>query len=142
MVGNLGANKPVVLLAYLFPVFFHSLLNVLHATPTSLLPNTVAFYYFLPCPNSRSVLYPHRSVSLLLSEKFGVPREGGEPGERCIPATYRLLYFIGWKPDPSQRKPLPRGSAQFSLKDISRIDEIISQVEESAPSSDSPTRPN
>ncbi|KAF5395628.1 hypothetical protein PHET_11624, partial [Paragonimus heterotremus] len=61
--------------------------------------------------------------------KFGVNRESGAPGERCIPATYRLLYFIGWKPDPSQQKPLPRGSAQFSLKDIGRIDELNKQLE-------------
>lgn len=40
--------------------------------------------------------------ALHASEKFGEAREGGEPGERCIPASYRLLYFIGWKPDPSQ----------------------------------------
>lgn len=28
-----------------------------------------------------------------------------------IPATFQILYFIGWKPDPSQPKPLARGSA-------------------------------
>nr|CAH8831546.1 unnamed protein product [Trichobilharzia regenti] len=64
------------------------------------------------------------AASVIYDEKFGVPRVGGEENERCIPATYRLLFFIGWKPDPSQSKPLPRGSAQYSLKDLHRIDEL------------------
>ncbi|OON18683.1 methyltransferase domain protein [Opisthorchis viverrini] len=76
----------------------------------------------------------HRDVLLAASaiydEKFGVSREGGDPGERCIPATYRLLYFIGWKPHPSQRQPLSPGSAKFSLKDIHRVDELQKELEE------------
>lgn len=35
-----------------------------------------------------------------------------------IPATVQVLYMIGWNPDPSQAKPIQRGSAQKSLKDI------------------------
>ena len=35
-----------------------------------------------------------------------------------VPATYGLLYMIGWKPSPEQRKPLERGSAGQSLKDV------------------------
>ncbi|CAF1130231.1 unnamed protein product [Rotaria sordida] len=38
-----------------------------------------------------------------------------------IPATYRILYFIGWKPDPSQKSPAKRGSANVSFKDIDKI---------------------
>ncbi|CAH8431518.1 unnamed protein product [Schistosoma turkestanicum] len=63
------------------------------------------------------------AASAIYNEKFSVPREDKE-SERCIPATYRLLFFIGWKPDPSQSQPLPRGSAQYSLKDLHRIDEL------------------
>lgn len=37
-----------------------------------------------------------------LLERFGTLREGGAEGERCVPATFRLLFFIAWKPDPSQ----------------------------------------
>lgn len=65
------------------------------------------------------------AASAIYDEKFGELRQNGLSGERCIPATYRLLYFIGWKPDPSQKQPLPRGSAQFSLRDLNRIDELI-----------------
>ncbi|KAK4473191.1 hypothetical protein MN116_004368 [Schistosoma mekongi] len=63
------------------------------------------------------------AASAIYNEKFSVPRVDNET-ERCIPATYKLLFFIGWKPDPSQSKPLPRGSAQYSLRDLHRIDEI------------------
>lgn len=35
-----------------------------------------------------------------------------------IPATYRLIYMIGWKSSPNQPKPLERGSGMVSIKDI------------------------
>ncbi|KAI1811013.1 S-adenosyl-L-methionine-dependent methyltransferase, partial [Poronia punctata] len=35
-----------------------------------------------------------------------------------IPATFRLIYMIGWKESKDQAKPLPRGSGEVSLKDI------------------------
>lgn len=35
-----------------------------------------------------------------------------------LPATFRIIYMIGWKPSANQRKPLPRGSGQISMKDI------------------------
>lgn len=40
----------------------------------------------------------------------------GEEGH--VPATYALVYMIGWKPSPDQRKPLEPGSAAQSLKDV------------------------
>nr|CAG4642644.1 EOG090X09JT [Evadne anonyx] len=42
-----------------------------------------------------------------------------------IPATFQVIYMIGWKPDPSQPKPLERGSGNVSMKDIYRIDDIV-----------------
>ncbi|KAF8559137.1 S-adenosyl-L-methionine-dependent methyltransferase [Imleria badia] len=41
---------------------------------------------------------------------------GNEDGS--IPATFQVIYMIGWKPSPTQPKPLERGSAQTSLKDV------------------------
>ena len=38
-----------------------------------------------------------------------------------VPATFQLLYFIGWKPDPSHKGPSPRGSATASLKDLGKL---------------------
>jgi NADH dehydrogenase [ubiquinone] 1 alpha subcomplex assembly factor 5 len=40
--------------------------------------------------------------------------EGGE----TIPATFRMIYMIGWKEGPNQSQPLPRGSGQINIKDI------------------------
>ena len=44
---------------------------------------------------------------------------GNEDGS--LPATYQILYFIGWKQGENQQKPLPRGSGQVSLKDLSKV---------------------
>ncbi|KAF2686097.1 S-adenosyl-L-methionine-dependent methyltransferase [Lentithecium fluviatile CBS 122367] len=57
----------------------------------------------------------HRDV-LLAAE--GIYRElhGNEDG--TLPATFRLIYMIGWKPSPKQAKPLDRGTGMFSIKDF------------------------
>ncbi len=49
----------------------------------------------------------------------------GEEGK--IRATFQFINFIAWKPDPSQPKPMPRGSGQISFKDLHRLDEIIKE---------------
>ncbi|RPB15363.1 S-adenosyl-L-methionine-dependent methyltransferase [Morchella conica CCBAS932] len=41
---------------------------------------------------------------------------GNEDG--TLPATFRIIYMIGWKASENQPKPLPRGSGQISMKDI------------------------
>ncbi|KAF2428744.1 S-adenosyl-L-methionine-dependent methyltransferase [Tothia fuscella] len=41
---------------------------------------------------------------------------GNEDGS--VPATFRLIYMIGWKHAPTQAKPLQRGSGMVSIKDI------------------------
>jgi NADH dehydrogenase [ubiquinone] 1 alpha subcomplex assembly factor 5 len=41
---------------------------------------------------------------------------GNEDGS--IPATFRIIYMIGWKAGTNQPKPLARGSGQVNLKDI------------------------
>ncbi|XP_058461029.1 arginine-hydroxylase NDUFAF5, mitochondrial [Malaya genurostris] len=38
-----------------------------------------------------------------------------------ITATFQVIYFVGWKPSPTQPKPLERGSADVSLKDLASI---------------------
>lgn len=42
-----------------------------------------------------------------------------------IPATFQVYSFIGWKPHESQPKPVRRGSATFSLKDIKDLDKVV-----------------
>ncbi|KAJ2899228.1 S-adenosyl-L-methionine-dependent methyltransferase [Zalerion maritima] len=48
----------------------------------------------------------------------GIYRElhGNEDGS--IPATFRIIYMIGWRDSPNQPQPKPRGSAEFNLKDV------------------------
>ena len=45
------------------------------------------------------------------NESDGMAEGGG------VPATFSIIYLIGWSPAPTQPKPLPRGSAKHSLKD-------------------------
>jgi NADH dehydrogenase [ubiquinone] 1 alpha subcomplex assembly factor 5 len=35
-----------------------------------------------------------------------------------VPATFRLIYMIGWKEGEGQQQPLPRGSGMVSIKDV------------------------
>ncbi|OCL10342.1 S-adenosyl-L-methionine-dependent methyltransferase [Glonium stellatum] len=53
---------------------------------------------------------------LLAAEAIYRELHGNEDGS--IPATFRLIYMIGWKEGPNQTKPLPRGSGMVSIKDI------------------------
>ena len=39
-----------------------------------------------------------------------------------IPATFQILFLIGWTPSDKQAKPAERGSGTLSLKDIDKID--------------------
>jgi NADH dehydrogenase [ubiquinone] 1 alpha subcomplex assembly factor 5 len=38
-----------------------------------------------------------------------------------IPATFQVIHLIGWKPHESQPKPLKRGSATMSFKDLDKL---------------------
>ena len=40
-----------------------------------------------------------------------------------VPATFQVIYMIGWAPHDSQLRPLKRGSATRSLKDLSSGDD-------------------
>ena len=56
-------------------------------------------------------------------ELYGYRREGdgirGEgDGEWVLPATFRVIFMIGWTPGEGQQKPLQRGSGQVSMKDV------------------------
>ncbi|MCJ1365171.1 hypothetical protein MMC16_004291 [Acarospora aff. strigata] len=53
---------------------------------------------------------------LLANEAIYRELHGNDDG--TIPATFRMIYMIGWKEGQGQPKPLPRGSGQINLKDI------------------------
>ena len=53
---------------------------------------------------------------LLASEAIYRELHGNEDG--TLPATFRMIYMIGWKEGEGQPTPLPRGSGQINIKDI------------------------
>lgn len=53
---------------------------------------------------------------LLANEAIYRELHGNEDGS--IPATFRIIYMIGWRESPDQAKPLARGSGEINLKDI------------------------
>lgn len=62
------------------------------------------------------------AAAAIYKELYGKTREDGTP---YIPSTFQIIYLLGWKPHPSQPKPLQRGTGQVSLKDLHKLDEII-----------------
>lgn len=60
-------------------------------------------------PLSREVLLANEAIYRSLH------MEEGAPG---IPATFRMIYMIGWKEGKNQPQPLQRGSGDVNLKDI------------------------
>ncbi|KUI67049.1 NADH dehydrogenase [ubiquinone] 1 alpha subcomplex assembly factor 5 [Cytospora mali] len=53
---------------------------------------------------------------LLANEAIYRELHGNEDGS--IPATFRIIYMIGWHDSPDQASPLARGSGEVNLKDI------------------------
>ncbi|KAF9741857.1 hypothetical protein PMIN04_008020 [Paraphaeosphaeria minitans] len=58
---------------------------------------------------------PIQRDALLAAEGIYRALHGNEDGS--LPATFRLIYMIGWKSSPTQAKPLERGTGMFSIKD-------------------------
>lgn len=53
---------------------------------------------------------------LLANEAIYRELHGNEDG--AIPATFRIIYMIGWHDSPDMAKPLARGSGDINLKDV------------------------
>lgn len=62
------------------------------------------------------------AASAIYKEMYG--------NDQGVPATYQVIYFIGWKPHPKQPKPAQRGSGQISLKDLENLEEITKKLTE------------
>ncbi|CED84030.1 Predicted methyltransferase [Phaffia rhodozyma] len=56
------------------------------------------------------------SASAIYEALHGVPSENGQTTN--IPATFEVIFLMGWKPADSQPKPLERGSGKTNLKDV------------------------
>ncbi|OTF70027.1 methyltransferase-like protein, partial [Euroglyphus maynei] len=63
------------------------------------------------------------------SEKTKSFKPDNDDQNSCIPATFQIFYFIGWKPHPSQPTPAKRGSATVSIKDIPNIEKLLKNSE-------------
>uniref|UniRef100_A0A8D3C2T1 Uncharacterized protein n=1 Tax=Scophthalmus maximus TaxID=52904 RepID=A0A8D3C2T1_SCOMX len=68
------------------------------------------------CSWNRRML--HRDTILAAAAIY---REMYGQEDESVPASFEILYMIGWKPHESQAKPAPRGSATVSLGDLSKI---------------------
>ncbi|KAL9916452.1 arginine-hydroxylase NDUFAF5, mitochondrial [Glossina fuscipes] len=47
--------------------------------------------------------------------------------DKGVPATFQIIYLVGWKPGPNQPVPLARGSGEVSLKDLGKMIESSSK---------------
>lgn len=66
--------------------------------------------------NAVSLRRPHLSRdTLLAADAIYRALHGNEDG--TLPATFQVIFAIGWKPAASQPKPLKRGTAKTSLKE-------------------------
>ncbi|KAL2043040.1 hypothetical protein N7G274_004099 [Stereocaulon virgatum] len=54
----------------------------------------------------------------VLAATEGIYRELHGNGGESVPATFRIIYMIGWSEGDGQSKPLPRGTGQVNMKDI------------------------
>ena len=61
-------------------------------------------------PISRDVLLANEAIYRALHCE--------EDKQDVIPATFRIIYMIGWKEGAGQAQPLARGSGQINMKDI------------------------
>ncbi|XP_011310474.1 NADH dehydrogenase [ubiquinone] 1 alpha subcomplex assembly factor 5 [Fopius arisanus] len=62
------------------------------------------------------------AAAAIYEELYGKTKDDGSI---YVPATFQIIYMLGWKPDASQPKPLDRGTGDVSLKDLYKLDEII-----------------
>lgn len=45
----------------------------------------------------------------------------GNEEDKSVPATFQVIYMIGWAPHESQQRPKERGSQEFSLKELGDV---------------------
>ncbi|EIW82267.1 S-adenosyl-L-methionine-dependent methyltransferase [Coniophora puteana RWD-64-598 SS2] len=68
---------------------------------------------------SNSVLGRRHIISRdTLTAASAIYKEMHGTQEGNIPATFQVIYMIGWKPAPNQPKPLERGTGETSLNEV------------------------
>ena len=75
---------------------------------------------------SREIMFASNAI---YSDLYGETRHNDQTGEVevSLPATFQVYYWIGWKPDPKQPKPLKPQKSDVSLKDLYKLDEIFAK---------------
>lgn len=63
----------------------------------------------------------HLSRETLLAASAIYNELYAKPNTKGVPATFQIIYLVGWKPGPNQPKPLERGSGEVSLKDLGKV---------------------
>ncbi|KAJ0182991.1 hypothetical protein K1T71_000967 [Dendrolimus kikuchii] len=58
------------------------------------------------------------AAAAIYDEMYG--KDFPERNSRGVPATFQIINFLGWKPDPSQPRPMERGSDEI-IKDTKKI---------------------
>lgn len=84
-------------------------------------PNTLALMEDLQAMGESNAVLgrevgPMKKDVLLASEAIYRELHGNEDG--TLPATFRMIYMIGWKEGPNQAQPLARGSGEINITDI------------------------
>ncbi|KAH8819960.1 S-adenosyl-L-methionine-dependent methyltransferase [Xylogone sp. PMI_703] len=84
-------------------------------------PNTFALMQDLQAMGESNAVFGREMGAIgrdVLLANEGIYRElnGNEDGS--IPATFKMIYMIGWKEGENQPQPLARGSGQVNIKDI------------------------
>lgn len=59
------------------------------------------------------------AAAAIYKDLYGKKNENDD--DVSVSATFQIIYFVGWKPAPNQPKPLERGSATVSLKDLDKV---------------------
>jgi SAM-dependent methyltransferase len=104
---------------FALPVVDADIITVDYSSPLKLMQDlrgmgasNVAFSRLMK-PTRRAVIL---EAAKLYQEKFGA-------GSTRVPATFQVIYAIGWSPHDSQQKPLKPGAAQARLADALKTEE-------------------
>ena len=71
----------------------------------------------------------HEYQSQHIAAENAQAADGQPVDEVAIDCTMQIVYFMAWTPAPTQRKPMERGTAQYSMKDLDEITQIIADKE-------------
>ena len=64
------------------------------------------------------------AANAIYQELYGTTSNDTE-GQRVLPATFQMYFWIGWKPDPRQPQALQPQKSDVSLKDLYKLDEVV-----------------